>query len=63
MKWLWHLHRDWKRRAEEAKAEAEQSRRELERARRQVTRPLAQWREQNHFAQLIQDSLLKGGSK
>ena len=60
MKWLWHLHREWKARAKMAQEDAERSRRELEQARRQVIKPLAEWRKQNHFAQLIKDSLLTG---
>ena len=63
MKWLWRLHREWKKRAEEAEAEAQRSREELERTRKQVVTPLAQWRQQNHFASLIRDSLVKGEGK
>lgn len=60
MKWFWHLHREWTKRAEEARDEVEQSREDLERSREQIVRPLAEWRKQNHFAQLIHDSLLDG---
>ena len=60
MKWLWYLHREWKARAKVAEEDAERSRRELEQTRRQVVKPLAEWRKHNHFAQLIQDSLLTG---
>ncbi len=63
MKWLWHLHRDWKKRAEDARAEVSRSRRNLEYTRAQVLRPLAEWRRKNHFGQLIQDSLLEGSGK
>ncbi len=60
MKWLWLLHKDWKERARKAREEVEFSRRELERTRVQVVTPLAEWRQQNHFARLIHDSLLNG---
>jgi len=61
MKWLWHLHREWAKRAQEARDEVEKSRANLERSREQVVTPLSEWRKQNHFAQLIHDSLLSGG--
>jgi hypothetical protein len=60
MKWLWRLHREWKNRAEAAEAEVERSQKELERTRKQVITPLAKWRDHNHFAQLIHDSLING---
>lgn len=60
MKWVWHLHREWGKRARKAREELEQSRRELERTRKQVVVPLAEWRQRNHFAQLIHESLLDG---
>ena len=60
MRWPWRLNREWAQRAERAEAEAEHSRRELERAREQVLTPLARWRQQNHFAELIRASLLEG---
>lgn len=60
MKWAWRLHREWKERARRARGEVECSRRELEHTREHVVMPLAEWRKHNHFAQLIQDSLLTG---
>lgn len=59
MKWLWHLHKEWDKRVKDAHAEVEQSRRDLEEDRIRGLR-LAQWREQNHFAELIRDTLLAG---
>lgn len=59
MKWLWLLHREWKRQADEAQEEVDRSRKNLERTRKQAV-TLAEWREQNHFARLIHDSLLSG---
>lgn len=61
MKWLWHLHREWSVRAKCARDEVEQSRADLEETRRKVV-PIARWRESNHFAQLISDSLSNGGN-
>jgi len=60
MKWLWHLHRDWNKRARQAREEVERSRRNLERSREQVVTPLTEWRKNNHFAALIRDSLNGG---
>lgn len=60
MKWLWLLHRKWKAQAEDAQEEVERSRKNLERTRAQVVTPMSEWRKQNHFAQLIHDSLLNG---
>ncbi len=62
MKWLWHLHRDWSERARKARAEVERSRAELEETRRRAV-PIARWRESNHFAQLISDSLNGGNGR
>lgn len=59
MKWLWLLHREWTRRAEEAQEEVDRSEKNLRRTREQAV-TLAQWREQNHFARLIHDSLSNG---
>ena len=58
MKWLWHLHREWKDRVRKAEAEVERSRRDLTHTREQVVTPLSEWRKHNHFARLIYDSLL-----
>ncbi len=61
MKWLWHLHREWSLRAMRARDEVERSRAGLEETRRKAV-PLVRWRESNHFAQLISDSLSNGGN-
>jgi hypothetical protein len=45
---------------EAARAEVDRSRRALERTRAEVVAPLAQWRERNHFGELIRASLLEG---
>jgi len=60
MRWPWRLHREWGRRAAQARAEAEQSRRALEEAREKVVGPAATLRSRNHFADVIRDSLLEG---
>lgn len=57
MKWLWHLHQEWSKRAREAQDEVKRSRKNLERSREQIVQPLSEWRKQNHFAKLIHDSL------
>jgi hypothetical protein len=63
MRWPWRLHREWARRAEQARAEAEKSRRALEETRQDVIAPAESIRERNHFASLIRDSLLEGRNR
>lgn len=60
MRWPWHLHREWGRRADDARAEADKSRRSLQEAREKIIAPAKALRDRNHFAQIIRDSLLEG---
>ena len=62
MRWFWRLSREWRQREEKARQEAERSRRNLEETRIQAA-PLKGYRDVNHFAIIIRDSLqLKNGS-
>lgn len=61
MRWFWRLRREWRQREQDARQEVDTSRRELEKSRKR-TSALEEWREHNHFAVLIKDSLqLKNG--
>lgn len=59
MRWPWHLHREWGKRAKQAQAEAEQSRESLRETREKIIGPSESFRAGNHFAEIIHDSLFE----